>query len=90
MKFHERNMLSRILREWADYAAEEKMATWNKERQAKQHNIRRVILNTPHLRPVHTSDFSSHLSADTATGINERHGKLHSVACHRNWNWFSF
>ena len=50
VKFHERNMLLRILREWADYAAEEKMATWNKERQAKQHNIRPVVGNTVHLK----------------------------------------
>ena len=49
VKFHERNMLSRILREWADYAAEEKMATWNKERQAKQHNTRPVVLIYPAL-----------------------------------------
>ena len=31
---------SRVLQVWADYAAEEKIATWRKERKSKEHNIR--------------------------------------------------
>ena len=37
-RFHTRSTQLRVLRAWADWAAEEKVAGWHKERLAKEHN----------------------------------------------------
>ncbi|KAK6173528.1 hypothetical protein SNE40_016960 [Patella caerulea] len=39
-KFYERNVKSRIVTVWLDYATEEKMLYWQKERQAKEQYLR--------------------------------------------------
>ena len=44
VKFHEKRLLTRILEEWAEYATEEKMAMWRRDRQAKEHSTRLVML----------------------------------------------
>ena len=37
-RFHKRRLLSRIVNAWANFAEEEKISMWRKERKATEHN----------------------------------------------------
>lgn len=39
-RFRARKLLTRVVREWADWTAEEKISAWRKERMAQEHNVR--------------------------------------------------
>ena len=38
-RHYESRLKSKVLQEWADTAASEKVARWHRERQAKEHNV---------------------------------------------------
>ena len=38
-RHYERRLKSKVLEEWADVAASEKVAQWHRERQAREHNV---------------------------------------------------
>ena len=38
-RHHERALLARVVRAWADAAAEEKIASWRNERVAREHDL---------------------------------------------------
>ena len=38
-RHYESRLNSKVLEEWADVAASEKVARWHRERQAREHNV---------------------------------------------------
>ena len=49
-RHHDRVLLTRVIRVWADFAADEKIAQWHRERVAKEHNIEWVYFMHAHSR----------------------------------------